>query len=114
MNNLAGLYGEQDRLEEAEALYLAVLDGKERAFGEGHGNTANTLFNLASLYRATDRYPESKSFFERALRIDEEVFGPDHAYVAEDLVDYAELLRVMGDDKGAAALEARARLIRGE
>ena len=37
---------------------------------------------------------------------------PKHAYIAENLEQYAELLSKMGDEAGAAEMQARAERIR--
>jgi tetratricopeptide (TPR) repeat protein len=60
LNNLAGLYRDQERYEEAEPLYQRALEIAERVLGPEPPNTAKTLNNLAELYRDQGRYEEAE------------------------------------------------------
>jgi tetratricopeptide (TPR) repeat protein len=60
LNNLAGLYLEQGRYEEAEPLYERALEIRERVLGPEHPDTAMILNNLAELYREQGRYEEAE------------------------------------------------------
>jgi hypothetical protein len=49
-SNLGGLYAEQDKMAEAEAMYMRALQGKEKAWGAEHRLTLATIKNLGELY----------------------------------------------------------------
>jgi tetratricopeptide (TPR) repeat protein len=48
-NNLANLYVNQGRYDEAEPLLLEALETSKRVLGDDHPYTASTLYNLACL-----------------------------------------------------------------
>ena len=77
LNNLAAVYGDQGRYEEAVPLYQRALAIREKALGPDHPNTAQSLNNLASLYGRQGRYEEAESLFQRALAIQEKALGLD-------------------------------------
>ncbi len=52
LNNLAGLYRDQDRYAEAEPLYQRSMAIREKALGPEHPDVAQSLNNLAGLYEA--------------------------------------------------------------
>ena len=51
-NDLALLYKEQDRYEEAEKLLLEAVEGKRLKLGDGHPHTLESWHNLIELYEA--------------------------------------------------------------
>jgi tetratricopeptide (TPR) repeat protein len=59
MNNLALLYHYQGRYEQAEPLYLQVLELGKRLWGEDHPDVAISLNNLAALYKSQGRYEQA-------------------------------------------------------
>ncbi len=69
MNNLANLYKNQGKYEEAEPLYIQALEIVERVLGENHPNTVTIRNNLEDL-RAKQQQDDSllgeliKWFFE--------------------------------------------------
>lgn len=46
------LYRTQDRLDEAEQMFMRALAGYEKALGPEHTSTLDTVYNLGDLYRA--------------------------------------------------------------
>jgi tetratricopeptide repeat protein len=85
LNNLAALYFEQGRYEEAEPLYKHTLRIWEQVGGAEHPYTALSLNNLAGLYAEQGRYEEAEPLYQRALRILEKVLGRDHPATAQTL-----------------------------
>ena len=67
LNNLANLYHNQGKYQEAEPLHKRALTIKEHDLGENHPDTATTLNNLALLYRAQGKYQKAEPLLERAL-----------------------------------------------
>jgi Tetratricopeptide repeat len=45
-NNIGLLYGNQGKMEEAEAMYLRALQGKEKAWGVEHTSTLETVSSI--------------------------------------------------------------------
>ncbi|KAG4427466.1 hypothetical protein IFR05_017051, partial [Cadophora sp. M221] len=50
LHNLGALFRDQDKLAEAEAMYVRALQGKEVALGPDHTSTLDTVNNLGRLY----------------------------------------------------------------
>jgi hypothetical protein len=50
MHNLAGIYLDQGRMDEAEALYLYVLSIWERVLDGEHPDTLGIMHNLGFFY----------------------------------------------------------------
>ena len=96
LNNLALLYDNLGRLDEAEALYRRALAIAEKSLGPDHPDIANRLINLGSLLRDMNRRSEAEPLLRRALKIDEKSFGPVHPNVARDLDSLAGLLEADG------------------
>jgi serine/threonine-protein kinase len=100
---LGRLRDEQDKPEEAKALYLRSLDVLET---DGAPATAVSpvLDDLASIYMRQQQWQLARQTFERALAIDQRVLGDDHPQVASHLQNLALVAQSMGDLKRAESL----------
>jgi tetratricopeptide (TPR) repeat protein len=78
MNNLALVYEDQGRYDEAETLYIKVLEIRRRVLGEGHPNTPDSMNNLGNLYRKQGRYEEAEQLYIKTLEIYRRVLGEEH------------------------------------
>ena len=104
----ARIYGETNRLAEAERLYRRSLQIAENAFGADHPSVATTLDGLASLLRTRGDYGQAEELFRRALRIREAAFGSEHPDVARMLSHLAALRLAARDTAGAFDLARKA------
>jgi len=77
-DQLASLYVQQGRFDEAETLYLQSVERSRRRFGEIHPETATRINNLAALYYRTGRLAESAAHYESALAIQRQLLDPLH------------------------------------
>jgi tetratricopeptide (TPR) repeat protein len=75
VNNLAVLYTNQGKLDEAEKMYERALQGKEKALGAEHTSTLATVNNLAILYTDQGKLDEAEKMYERALQGSEKALG---------------------------------------
>jgi tetratricopeptide (TPR) repeat protein len=66
-----------------------------------------TLYHLASARAELGELETARLLLERVVSIDERIFGAESADVADDLEGLAEVYRALGDEAGAAAIEAR-------
>ena len=64
LNNLASLYRDQSKYEQAEPLYRRALAIYEKALGLQHPDTQQVRQNYASLLRAIGRDAEAKQLEE--------------------------------------------------
>ncbi|KAJ5663246.1 hypothetical protein N7507_003977 [Penicillium longicatenatum] len=78
LNSIGGLYADQDKLKEAEKMFLRALAGCEKALGPDHTSTLDTVHNLGNLYSDQDKLEEAEEMYQRALAGYEKALGPDH------------------------------------
>jgi len=77
LNNLAMIYHDTRRYEDAEPLYDEALSIRRRVLGADHPETATSLNKLAGLYRAQGRYVEAAPMVMDAVEIMERVLGAE-------------------------------------
>jgi len=93
LNNLAVLYGTQERYEGAEPLLLRVVRIWEDTLGAEHLQVAEGLTNLATLYGNQGKYQQAEPLYRRALGMNEKLLGPDDSKLLIPLSDLAEVYR---------------------
>jgi tetratricopeptide (TPR) repeat protein len=96
MLDLAYLYKNQGRLDEAERMCRSGLELQEKVYHEGHPYVAHTLRILSEIHRGQARYREARSALERAIAIMRTVHSDDDPQVAPFQVDWARLLVEQG------------------
>jgi tetratricopeptide (TPR) repeat protein len=60
MNNLANLYENQGKYDEAEPLYVECLALCKAILGASHPDTLQSMNNLAGLYQNQGKYDQAK------------------------------------------------------
>ena len=66
-HQLDNLYKNQDKMKEAEDVYLRALTGYEKAWGPEHTSTLDTVNNLDNLYLNQGKMKEAEDMYLRAL-----------------------------------------------
>ena len=69
------LYSNQGKLEDAEAMYVRALAGREKALGPEHISTLDTVNNLGNLYADQGKLREAEHLYLRALAGFEKALG---------------------------------------
>ncbi|KAI1334196.1 P-loop containing nucleoside triphosphate hydrolase protein [Xylariaceae sp. FL0016] len=77
-HNLGLLYSNQDKLQEAEEMYMRALQGQEKAWGPDHTLTLDMVHNLGALYFDQGKLQEAEEMYMRALQGKEKTWGPEH------------------------------------
>ncbi|KAK2608781.1 hypothetical protein QQS21_002638 [Conoideocrella luteorostrata] len=77
-HRLGNLFMDQDKLQEAEEMYLRALQGFEKTWGPDHTSTLDTVYSLGILYKNQGKLQEAEEMFLRALQGKEKAWGPDH------------------------------------
>ncbi len=95
LNNLAGLYYNQGKYEQAEPLYQRALAIREQQLGPKHPDTAHSLNNLGLLYETQGKYAEAEPLLQRALAIYEQQLEPEHPHTATVREHYHALVENM-------------------
>ncbi len=125
LNNLAGLYTDQKRYDEAKILYNRALDILKPDFWNSTEQALQGEFqieviwitdpdlalvqnNLANLYTTEGNYGKAKSLYKKALSMRTKTLGPDHPEVAQTLKNMAELYKAQGKNKKAEQFYKRA------
>ena len=83
LGDLAGLYRNWERWDDAAALYLRLASVFERIFGATDFHVAMTLAHVADARVAQGRYAEAEEFYGKVLAILAPRLGSDHALVQE-------------------------------
>ena len=78
VGNLANLYRDQGKYEQAEPLYVRALEGREAALGAAHPSTLASVNNLAILYYQQGKYEQAEPLYVRALEGYEAALGAAH------------------------------------
>ncbi|MCG6118218.1 MAG: serine/threonine-protein kinase [Aquimonas sp.] len=90
------------RLDEADAVFVRVVDGLEAALGPGHARLVRPLSVRADLLRRGG-YPErARPLYERAIAIARDQVGAGHPLLGAQLLRMGDALRRMGDADAAA------------
>ncbi len=69
LTNLANLYTEMKRIEEAKVLYLEALTLDQNALGKNNKETAQDLFNLGAMFYQHNYNKEAVDYFKQALAV---------------------------------------------
>ena len=78
LNNMANVYKEQHRFDEALRLYGQVLEFNQRGLGEEHSDTATSKGNLAATYSAMGRHGEALELWLEVLEFRQRGGGEEH------------------------------------
>ena len=112
LNNLATMYAERGKYEDAEGLYKRALIIREQTLGANHLDVASTLGNLANVYSEQGKYGDAEGLYTRALVVKELALGADHLDVALTLTNLAVVYKAQGRYTDAEGLYRRALAIR--
>ncbi|WP_374362952.1 tetratricopeptide repeat protein [Cloacibacterium sp.] len=114
LNNLAYLYNIDGKYEEAEILYLKVLEIRKITLGEKHQDYALSLSNLAELYDDEGKYSIAEPLHIKSLEIRKEIFGEKSSEYLISLNNLANCYNLQGKYLGAEPLFEKVLKIRKE
>ena len=104
LEGFGALRVEQNRLEEAERLYLRSLHLRQRILGPEHLHVASSFESLCFLHSKRHALAEADGACRRALEIRRRNLGDDHSEVVRTLSILAPIRRLQGDYDGAEGL----------
>jgi serine/threonine-protein kinase len=96
-DNLADLYLEQGRFDEAESLFRKALKTKQNLPEFSGAEISHTLNKLGTTLRSKGEYVIADSLYREALSMRRSHFGDNHPLVAESLSDLASNSQFLGD-----------------
>jgi tetratricopeptide (TPR) repeat protein len=100
LHNLANLYRDQGKYEQAEPLFIQTLEMDRQLLGQQHPHVATCLHNLANLYRDQGKYEQAEPLYIRALSIAETVLGVDHPNTKKIQENLDHLLELKSEGSG--------------
>ncbi|MCJ1429258.1 hypothetical protein MMC29_007171 [Sticta canariensis] len=109
-HNLGNLYSAQNKMKEAEEMYLRALTGYEKAWGSEHTSTLNTVNNLGNLYSDQGKMKEAEEMYLRALTGYEKAWGAgaEHTSTLDTVNNLGILYKDQGKMKEAEEMYLRA------
>lgn len=81
MDNLAGLFQDQGKLDLAEEMMIRAVDGKERILGKEHLSTLSSVNGLANIFEEQGRHEEALLLSRRARLGATKIIGSEHPEV---------------------------------
>lgn len=88
----ATFYGDHDRYEDAEKLFLKSLILQQQKLGNENIATLSTLNNLGALYLDARQLGKAKASLDLALQVKEIMLGPDHPRTLNSVNNMGNLL----------------------
>ncbi|KAH7304614.1 kinesin light chain [Stachybotrys elegans] len=107
MANLASTYRDQGRWEEAEKLFVQVMETRKTKLGEDHPSTLTSMANLASTYRNQGRWDEAEKLEVQVMDISKTKLGVDHPDTLTSMANLASTYRNQGRWDEAEKLEVQ-------
>jgi tetratricopeptide (TPR) repeat protein len=102
--NLANVFIQLGRLEEATDLLRQTLADSERVLGPDHPSTLSTRANLANVFIEQGRLEEAADLLRQTLADSERVLGPDHPSTLSTRANLANVFIEQGRLEEAADL----------
>ncbi len=107
LNNMANVFKDQHKYEQAEPLYKQVIGIYERATGADSEFVAMGHHNLASLYAEMGRNKEAAAHFKLSLAAGEKALGQDNSHVIDTISKLASIEDKLGNRDEAKVLFKR-------
>ena len=96
MHHLAGLYRDQGRYEDAEQLFVKVIEGRLRLLGEKHEHTQLSLAELAKIYTDQGRHDAAEQLLIKTLEIRRRLYGDKDVLTQTRLTELLRLYEISG------------------
>ena len=91
MHDLALLYQNQGRYDEAEPLYVKSLELRRRMLSEEHPDTLQSMHNLAMVYENQGHYDEAESLYVKTLELRRRALGEEHPDTLQSMNNLARV-----------------------
>ncbi|MGH9438237.1 MAG: tetratricopeptide repeat protein, partial [Terriglobia bacterium] len=114
IHNLAALYADQEKSEEAEKQYRRAVKIEERILGPEDSSLAASLNNLALLYKARGDFSSAMPLFQRALRLWLKAKSPENSLAATAMNNMGAVCYAQGKNAEAETLFKKALQIKEE
>ncbi|OOQ91280.1 putative tpr domain protein [Penicillium brasilianum] len=98
---LAEAYWNQGRWEEAEQLFVQVMESRKSKLGEDHPDTLTSMHNLALTYQDQGRWEEAEQLQVQVMETRKTKLGEDHPSTLTSMHNLASTYRQQGRWKEA-------------
>lgn len=97
LEKLAWVYVKQMKFEQAETIYMRVLELRRQVLGDEHQDLATSYLNLGRMHAQKGNHVDALAYFEKALPITEKAYGSTHGEVAVLVEQMAQSCYELGD-----------------
>ncbi|KAJ6109292.1 hypothetical protein N7486_001526 [Penicillium sp. IBT 16267x] len=104
---LASVYRLEGRWEEAEQLFMQVVETSRTKLGVDHPNTLTSMANLASTFWNQGRWEEAEQLFVQVMETSKTKLGVDHPNTLTSMANLAVTYRNQGRWEEAEQLEVQ-------
>ena len=94
--NFALVLGDNGDLDNAEQLWIQVMDMRKKLLGGIHPETLNSMANLASTYRNQGRWNETEELDIQVMDIRKKQLGAEHPETITSMSNLASTYRIQG------------------
>lgn len=108
-NNVGALYQKAGYQERAQEMHMMALAAREASLGPDHLDTGQSYANLATTFVDAEHFGQAREHFDKALKIYEQHVSEAKTDYATVVANYVQFLKAVKDEKGAAAVEKRAK-----
>ena len=92
MHNLASIYKDMGKFDEAEKIQTNVITTRKTKLGPDHPNTLATMASLAMTYKSQGRWDEAEHLLSDTIQTMKQILGPQHPTTL-DYVEHLEDLK---------------------
>ncbi|KAF3164448.1 hypothetical protein TWF225_001662 [Orbilia oligospora] len=96
VHNIAGVFSNQGKYDEAMQWYQRAIAGSEKALGKDHPSTLDTVNNIALVFGNQGKYDEAMQWYARALAGKEQALGKDHPSTLDTVHNIASVFSNQG------------------
>ncbi|KAF2705151.1 hypothetical protein K504DRAFT_460420 [Pleomassaria siparia CBS 279.74] len=104
MASLASTYTDRGLLEEAERLYVQVIETRKRVLGEAHLDTLTSMDDLAFMYQDQGQLTKAERLYGDIAQTREMAFGNEHLDSIDSLSNLARVVEKQGKYEDAERL----------
>ncbi|EPS29155.1 hypothetical protein PDE_04104 [Penicillium oxalicum 114-2] len=108
LDSLGLFYWDQGRLQEADVMCERALEGCDKAWGQEHTSTLETVNNLGLVYWSQGRILEAEAMYKRALEDREKAWGQGHTLALKIINNLGVLYTEQGRLQEAGTMCQRA------
>ncbi|KAK3359535.1 hypothetical protein B0T25DRAFT_101496 [Lasiosphaeria hispida] len=106
-SSLGCVYYDEGRWDDAEKLFVQVMETRKTKLGADHPDTLTSMANLASTYRNQGRWEEAEKLFVQVMETSKTKLGADHPDTLTSMANLASTYRNQGRWEEAEKLEVQ-------